>query len=73
MPLTSGQAATRADAFCTDQGITDSAAKAHWEALFKAIYAALLSDATVTVGIPVATTGSPSAQTGATTAPGTLT
>lgn len=73
MPLTPTQAATRADAFCSDQGISDSAAKAHWEALFKAVYAALLADATVTTGIPVATTGTAAAQTGATTAPGTLT
>lgn len=65
MPLTSAQADTRATAFCTAQGITDLAAIAHWKALFEAVYAGILADATVAVpAASIVTTGSATTQTG---------
>jgi hypothetical protein len=65
MPLTSGQADTRATAFCSAQGITDTAAVNHWKALFEAVYAGVLADLTVAVpAASIVTTGGPATQTG---------
>lgn len=73
MPLTPTNADAFATAYCTAQGITDTTAVARWKDFAEKLYVHLLSDATVTVGIPVTTVGGPATQTGATTAPGTLT
>lgn len=46
-----------------------------WTDIMNAIYTDIISDSQITVatGIPVSTTGGPTAQVGATTAPGTAT
>ena len=52
--------------------ITDDDLKAMWKAAIRLLYADIIAHMVVTVppGVAVATTGSPAAQTGATTAPG---
>ena len=72
MPMT---AQGMADAMTTAQGPAEDGAKqaAANLALATGIVGYIQANATIPAGIAVATTGSPSAQTGATTAPGTIT
>lgn len=65
-------------AFASDGAASPDAQK-NWESIAKAVAATaedicnlLLQEAQVAPGIPVATAGSPAAQTGATTSPGKL-
>lgn len=78
MPMTGS---AMGDAIATAvQGVTppspadagDAYLKAYWEAVGTAIVNYITAHAQVNVGIAVATTGTASAQTGATTAPGTI-
>lgn len=72
MSLNNGTADSLGDAICSALGTSDPDAISNWHKICRQIYSALKSDAVVTAGIPVSTTGSATAQTGATTAGGTL-
>lgn len=72
MSLNNATADALAIAICSALGTSDATATAHWKSICRQIYSALKTDAVVTSGIPVATTGSATAQTGTTTAGGTL-
>jgi hypothetical protein len=55
------------------QRVDNAAMQADCEAIAEAVIEHLLANATIPPGIPVATTGTAAAQTGATTGPGTIT
>lgn len=66
-------AAAKAAAPAAGSPITDAQLKAIWRAIMGELYPDIQATAVVTIppGVPVATAGGPTAQTGATTAPGT--
>lgn len=54
-----------ADAFCTDNSITDADAIAHWRSFAKLLYAHLKADILITIATgSIATAGTAAAQTG---------
>lgn len=72
MSLNDSTAAALGSAICSALNVTEASAVTKWQTICQQIYSHLKTDAIVTTGIPVSTTGSPSAQTGFTTSPGTL-
>lgn len=72
MALNNARADLVANAIASALGVVDPASIAKYKQVYEILYAALKVDVVVAMGIPVSTTGTAAAQTGATTAPGTV-
>jgi hypothetical protein len=72
-PTLLGQQIITAVQYASDVPLLDDTSKAIYNAIAAAVIAHIQTNAQIPPGIPVATAGSPTAQTGATTGPGTIT